>query len=383
MKKAIFSFLFLSFLTAANAQKISNSQLESWFEAGDYEAIQALPIEGDTLNFWLGRVFLRAYRDAEALAYFDAALLSNAKYADAYFYRAVGLLGMNQIEASATAVEKAIAIAPKKGLYLSLRGDIYKSQKEQEKAADFYVRATAFDDCPMVAFESGASILAERGDYAKAVKIQKQQQQKIDKILADNKPYRAEDYDFLLFNLADNEYLSGQHKAAEKTLLLLQSRQKEPNYQVKAKLVEVYYAIKDYKAAEALQAEIMAAAEAKLLPSNMETRYCIEQFEVNKIIVKVYQYFEKNNTKLVNPYVFELLNAQGEVEKTLRFTYTPSDGSNEAYYVFFQTNAELIIKEHFEENRYTALPTYNNVRLLAIKIISGKTKPSQTTESGR
>ena len=380
--KIILCLFTLSCLTAANAQKVSNSQLESWFEAGDYEAIQALPIAGDTLNFWLGRVFLRAYRDAEALAYFDAALLSNAKYADAHFYRAVGLLGMSQIEESAAAVDKAIALTPKKGLYLSLRGDIYKSQKEQEKAADFYVRATAFDDCPMVAFESGAAILAERGDYAKAVKIQKQQQQKIDKILAENKPYRAEDYDFLLFSLANNEYLGKQYKAAEKTLRLLQSRQKEPNYQVKAKLVEIYYSIKDYKSAEALQAEIMAAAEAKLLPSNMETRYCMEQFSVGKTTVKVYQYFEKNNKNLVNPYIFELLNAQGEVAKILRFTYTPSDGKNETYYGFFQTDAELTTKEHFEENRYTAPPTYNNIRILAIKIISGKIKPTKTTELG-
>lgn len=387
LKNALFLVFSLSFLTKINAQKATNSQLESWFEAGDYEAIQALAVEGDTLRFWLGRVYLRAYRDAEALAYFDQVLAANAKYADAHFYRAVGLLGQNQIEESAAAVEKAIALSPKKGLYLSLRGDIYKSQKTMDKAADFYVRATAFDDCPMIAFESGAAILAELGDYKKAVKIQTQQRQKIDKMLLENKPYRAEDYDFLLFNLADNEYLSKQYKAAEKTLLFLQTRQKEANYQIKAKLVQVYYAIKDYKSAEALQAEIMAAGDAKTLPANMEMRYCMEQFEVNKTTVKVYQYFEKtsekNSQNLVNPYVFELLNAKGEVENTLRFAYTPSDGQGEISYTFTQVDAAITNMQHFDQYKYTTVPTYNNVRLLAIKIISGKTKPTKTTALGK
>jgi tetratricopeptide (TPR) repeat protein len=381
-KNSLILALFLLLSAGVSAQNTAtNQEMQTWFDANEHEKILNIGESEagsllDTAVFWTARVYLRAYRDADALAYFDKILARNAKYADAHFYRGVALVGLNQLPQAAQAVDAALGLEKKKALFFALRADIYKAQNLADSAIIFYEKAIALPDCPMPAFENCANIYNDRKLYKKALTIQYKQKNTAEKsaILGKNL-LSADDMDYLLYAIALNEYNTKQYKAAEKTLLQLLET-KPNNYQIVSKLVQTYFAMQDTKRAQPLQARIMTAYAERKLPKTMVDSYCFEQFEVKKIPVHAHQNFVADSSKIHAVYSFHVLDAQGEVEYYLHLEQNESAKKLKKRYIFTKSYAKKDAVYLYAQFAYDEVPTYANLRQIAIKIISDKAKHS-------
>ncbi len=371
-----------AFCACLSAKAQTASELRQWFEAQNYEKIseyaQTNP-EGltDSAYFWIGRSYVRLYEDQTAVAFLNRATQKNPKFADAHFYKAVSLVAMGQTEAGIASVDEAIKNDPKKGLYYSFRADLHRNAKQIPQAIKVYTTALQFADCPLQASEHLINLYAEQKNYKKALEIQRRQIATADReSLIGRQLYTTEELNYLLYNTALNEYKIKDYKNAEKTLLRLRELQPE-KHQTTVKLIQVYYASKQYAKAEPLEALIQKARTEQKLSKSMVESYCFDQFDVKGKEVHAHRNFVSDSSRQHSVYSFHVLDTLGEVEYYLHIEQNESAKKLGQRYLYVKSYSKKeAIYLYAEQKLPTPLPAYPEIRATATKIIADKVKHS-------
>lgn len=174
-----------------------------------------------------------------------------------------------------------------------------------------------------------------------------------------------------------------------------QMKKLEPaSWPVRAKLIQVYQALKKLPERDAERAELFAMWK-KGEPADLknEVEYCRDQFEVNGKEVLAFEHFELKGTRALR-YVFTILDATGKAED-----YRISLGSYDTTNAIWSQLQKPEPKEgdrlfhldgYYEGGRRHATlgmypppePTYDQIREIVVKILEGKDPATIPRPSG-
>lgn len=360
--------LFFSKIYAQNQDSLSDMYQHKKYD----EIIQLFASKKDSLSskqvYYVGLAYYMKSQDEDCLSCMKLAIQKDSLNADAYYITGMTRNYMGQYNLAISQFEKAIRIDTDNPHYYIGLGDSYLQKKMYEKALDSYTKATKSSihvDRPYIAI---AQIYAELNKLDKALEAFYLAKDKVSKNFAS--------YINVLYNIGLYEYLSGNLEKAEKSLIEL--TEKVPNdYQATSKLIQVYYAQKDYNKAIPLKNKLYEAYRKNKLPKNLKDMFCFDQFKWKDKRILAFERYKEVKGKLYYKHLFYVQNSDGKIEYRIQTENSPVSeeltgtpkyavGMNKgnAHYTF------LFIPKDF---------LYDDLKTIVLNIITDKIKPTSSS----
>jgi tetratricopeptide (TPR) repeat protein len=198
--------------------------------------------------------------------------------------------------------------------YASL-GDAYFRMGENDSAIDAYKTALRYKDAPDWAHLMPGQVYAKQGKRDKALEAY---------YAAKDKLHTSQDaYTKALYNIGLLEYQGGGYEksAAAFTELLELS---PADYTACAKLVQAFYALRQYDRAIPYKQKMAEAAKKGTLPEKLKDKFCFDQFKIGNKEVMAYERYEDITGETVYlKHVFYVQDAKGNIEYKIQTEYSP------------------------------------------------------------
>ena len=193
-------------------------------------------------------------------------------------------------------------------------------------------------------------------------------------------PKGESSYITVLYNIGLYESIKGKYDKSEfafKELLEL-----DPNdYQSNAKLIQVYFARKEYEKATPLKKKLYAAHSKGILQDNLKDMFCFDQFRWNNKLIQVFEKYAEPEGKVYYKHIFYVLDEDGEIELSVQTENSPisiEQGGAKYLVGMRKGSGHSTFNVGFNQN-----PDYDKLKQTVIDILEGKIKPVASSQLGK
>lgn len=264
--------------------------------------------------YYIGMAYYMKADDNNTIRLMDLSIQKDKTDPDTYFIKGMTLNYMGQFEKAIESFNKAIELNSKNSNYYSGLGDSYVSQKKYDQALSAYIEATEKNEPIDRPFTMIPQIYAELNQPEKALEAFYKSKASISK--------DSDSYINALYNIGLYEYLNERYDKSE--IAFNELIELEPNdFHSYSKLIQVYYAKKEYEKAKPLREKLYQAYEQGILKDNLKESFCFDQFKWNDKLIFAYEQFATKEGKLYYKHIFYVPDENGETEFTIQTENSP------------------------------------------------------------
>jgi tetratricopeptide (TPR) repeat protein len=318
--KKIFATLIISSLNLIVFAQTDNSlELKNLYASEDYDKIiteyssKSNELTANSVYF-IGMAYYMKQEDEKCIEMMELTIRKDSLNSDAYFIKGSTLNYLGEFKEAIEAIENAIKIHPESSDYFSGLGDSYLSLNEYEKALNAYKEATTKEnsiDRPFTMIPQIYSALEKSEEALKAFYVAKE-----------NISKEGDSYITVLFNIGLLELLKDNYDKAETVFKELIEINPE-DYHSYSKIIQIYYAKKEYKKAIPYREKLYKAYNEGILKDNLKEMFCFDQFEWNGKFIQAFEKFEEKKGELYYKHLFYVMNNKDEIEFRIQTENSP------------------------------------------------------------
>lgn len=370
----IFTFLLLcSCSLNVFAQDTLTTTLKHLIDEKKYDQIieQYAPTPGNYSAKSLYHIGLAYYMKADdnnCLRFMNLSIEKDLKDPKPLYIKASTLNYMKNFDEAVKTFQSAIELNPNVGEYYSGLGDAYYNLEKADLAIEAYKKATQQKVPGDRPFTMIAQIYSDQHKTDKALEAFYLARANISK--------ESDSYINALFNIGLFEVMNNNYDKAEMAYLELISIS-PADYHAYAKLIQVYYAKKEYEKATPYKLKLYEAQKKGLLKDNLKDMFCFDQFKWQNQSIQAYERFEDNSTKIYNKHLFYVLNANDNIEFRIQTEFSPvSVELGGSKYLLCMTKG----KTHYTFNiGFNDNFKYDDLKTSVINILENKVKPTASS----
>lgn len=300
-----------------------------------------------------------------AIKYADLAIQKGAKYAEAYYAKAVAYNMEGSYGLAVENIKKAISLNPKQADYHTELGDIYFVQQDYKNALTSYRRAITQPIFSEKAYYMIGATYANLDDIKNALDtfyIAKS------RVVKDKELYVT-----ILYNIGKIEF---DNKAYRKALIAYQELTDHfpDDYYSLEKEIQCYYALEDYSRADEIKSRLYTAySKGELASTSLADMFCLNHFTAAGKDVMAYERYEEPSGHSFVKYIFYIADTEGNIEYTIYLNFvSPQKDGNQGVYklVMEKDDNHYTFNTVFDENvKYSTLQPYIK------EIVNGEINP--------
>ncbi|NEM96697.1 tetratricopeptide repeat protein [Pontibacter burrus] len=368
--------LCLSFIAFAQDDKIT-AEIKDLYQEEQFDKIiskyggkaTAYPAKA---VYYIGMAYYMKEDDQNCLKMMELSISKDSGNAFPYFIKGKTLQYLDQHYKAIESINQAIKLSPDNAEFHSALGDSYNELNEPGKALQAYSISVSKNDVPDRAFVMIPQMYNAMGDKAKALATFYTAKEKIAK--------ESSSYITVLFNIGLYEYLDGNYDRAEQAYNELLSLAAN-DYHTYAKLIQVYYARKEYVKATPLRDKLYDAYNKGLLKDNLEDMFCFDQFIWNGKRIQIFERFDEPEGKIYYKHIFYVVNENGDIEYSIQTENSPvsmEQGGPKYLIGMRKGNSHYTYNVGVEQNF-----NYEKLKNQVIDILDDKIKPTASTHPGK
>lgn len=320
--------------------------------------------------YYIGLTYYMMEDDPHCLEAMNLAIAKDPSDPDTYFIKGQTLLFTGNFPESIMAFRMAIQLDSSNANYYTGLGNAYTNLNEWDKALEAFRLATKQEEKLDRPYSMIPQILLEIGQPEKALEAFYEAKKFVSK--------ESNSYAIILYNIGLQEFLSHRYEKAEGPLIEL-IQVNPSDYQARAKLIQVYYGLKQYEKAEPLRAQLYEAQAKGLLKETANDRFCFDQFEWNGKLVQVFERFEDNKTELYYKHLFYVLDEENNILKRIQTENSPiAIELGSGRYAIGQDKDNGHSTYGFVEDNFD----YEKLKKYVIQILNEEVSPSASSTRG-
>lgn len=265
--------------------------------------------------YYIGIAYYIKEDDTNCLKYMDRSIDKDAGDPLPYYVKAATLNYMGKYSEAVKAFESAIALKADDAKFYGGLGDSYYHLEKYDAALVNYKKATTLPNCSDRAYSMIAQTYSELKENDKALDAFYLAKTKISK--------ESSSYINALFNIGLLESLKGNYDSAE--LAFTELLQLKPDdYHSYAKLIQIYYARKEYNKAKPYKDKIYDAYKNGQLKGNLKDMFCFDQFKWNGYLVQVFERYENEDKgDIYNKHIFYVVDNKDKIVLRVQTEFSP------------------------------------------------------------
>lgn len=330
--------------------------MQALFEAQSYDKAIELGEQTEKPDaevlFYLGLCYAEKKEEQKAISFYNKAIEKNSSEPTYYFHKSLSLLMLEKYSESMSAINKGISIRNDDPRFFGVKGELFYRQKQYDSAFRCYSYGIHLQGCPRRPFQLLMEIADYQDNITEAQHVLTSALEDIDSL------YPA--FDYSLFYLAECAYKLKNFDEMEALLTRLLSRNPQ-NFEAMEKMIQLFYAQKEYQKAEYWRKKLYIAHRLHQLPTYLDDEFCFDIMEWNhKKIVACERYDENDN--FYYKHVFYVVNKEGEIELQVQTEYSKAVKEAKKQFVmgktdgkFHSTYFKLLLDKNFD---YKQLQTY-------------------------
>lgn len=378
MRNFITAVFLLFFHLATFGQDTLENKLKILLDLGQYNTIikKYAPGAGNysaKAAYYVGFAYFMKEDNDNCIRWMNVAIGKDPKAARPYFMRAATFNFMEKYNEAIKDFRSAIALDSTNAEYYSGLGDSYYNLQKADFALAAYQKATEQKDPPERPFLMIAQVYADQKNYDKALEAYYTARSKIDS--------KSDAYTNVLYNIGLFELLKENYGKAEPVFLEL-IRLAPDDFHSYAKLIQVYYAGKEYEKARPYKDKLYAAYKQGNLPENLKDMFCFDQFKWKDKLVQAFERYEEGPKKSIyNKHLFYVVNGDDKVEFRIQTEYSPVSaelGGSKYLLCMSAGSTHSTFNIGFNDDL-----NYDDLKKAVIAVLEGKVQPAASSRAGR
>ncbi|MGH1383207.1 tetratricopeptide repeat protein [Kordia sp.] len=373
MKKLVSILIICLFSFPIFAQDAITTELENAYQQRKYDMIiaeHATKVNEYSAKaiYYVGMAYYMKSDDKNVVKLMDISIGKDNSDPDAHYIKGMALNYMEQYQTAIEAFKAAIKLDDRNANYYSGLGDSYLNTKKYDLALSSYTAATEKENHIDRPYAMIPQMYAELGQPEKALQAFYTSKEKVSK--------ESSSYINALYNIGLYEYLNKNYDASEKALTELVSLAPD-DFQSYTKLIQVFYAKKEYEKAEPYKEKLYKAYEQGVLKGTSKTMFCFDQFLWKDKRIFAYEKYAVKEGELYYKHVFYVTGKDGKSEFTIQTENSPiSIEMGGPKYVLGMDKKEMhsTFRYGFEENF-----DYEDLKKAVLTVLEGEIKPSASS----
>ncbi len=370
----IFSLLILTFCSlTVLAQDTLTTTLKSLTDDKKYDRIieKYAPMPKDYSAkslYYIGLAYYMKEDDNNCIKFMNLSIDKDSKDPKPYYIKASTLNYMKSFEEAVKTFQSAIELNPNDCEYYSGLGDAYYNLKKGDLAIEAYKKATQQKDPSDRPFSMIAQIYSEQKKNDKSLEAFYVAKSKISK--------KSDSYINALFNIGLFESTNKNYDKAESAYVELVDLS-PADYHPYAKLIQVYYAKKQYEKSKPYKDKLYEAHKKGILKDNLKDMFCFDQFKWNDKLIQAYERFEENSKDIYNKHLFYVVDADDKVDFRIQTEYSPisvEQGGSKYLLCMTKGKTHSTFNIGFNDNF-----KYEDLKKSVIDVLEDKVKPTATS----
>lgn len=370
----IFPFLILTFCSLTDlAQDTLTTTLKSLTDDKKYDRIieKYAPTSKDYSAkslYYIGLAYYMKEDDNNCVKFMNLSIDKDSKDPQPYYIKASTLNYMKHFDDAVKTFQSAIELNPNKCEYYSGLGDAYYNLEKGDLAIEAYKKAIQQKDPSDRPFSMIAQIYSEQKKNEKALEAFYVAKSRISK--------KSDSYINALFNIGLFESMNKNYDKAEIAYVELIDLSPS-DYHSYAKLIQVYYAKKEYEKAKPYKDKLYEAHKKGFLKDNLEDMFCFDQFKWKDKSIEAYERFEENSKDIYNKHLFYVINSDDKVEFRIQTEYSPisvEQGGSKYLLCMTKGKTHSTFNIGFKDNF-----KYDDLKKSVIDVLEDKVKPTATS----
>lgn len=293
------------------------------YQNKNFQELVKLEAKADKLTadqlYMVGYAFFQLENDNKAIEFYDKAISKGLDNGSVYFYKGLSLCYQKKYDEALKEVEISLKKEPTNQEFMNQKAQIYRYQRQEDKALDFFIQATKMPNTYGEPFFWVAYIYHGKQDFKKALSLYY--------IALDSVPQNNSYYQTTLESIGQLEYTYTKDYLKSAKAYSEAIQLDKENYELYYKLMKSYNAAKEYTKADSIFGLVKIAFENGKLPKeDMEIKTIpIAQFEWNGQTATIRRSLTDPKESLDISYKVFLLNKEGDkierrfvVEKTIQ-----------------------------------------------------------------
>lgn len=377
MKRILILLAVFCFQNILFAQIDKSEELKTLFESEEYDKIiKEYSKDREQLSaksiYFIGMAHYMKEEDERCIEMMNLSIQKDDTYPDPFFIKGMTLNYLGKFNEAIATFEQAINIYPDKSDYFSGLGDSYFSIEEYDKALSAYQESIRKDDPVERPFTMIPQIYSAQGKNVEALEAFYTAKQNISK--------EGNSYINILYNIGLSELLQDNYDKAESAFKELIELYPE-DYSSYAKLIQIYYAKKEYDKATPYRKSLYEAYDKEALPDNLKEMFCFDQFDWRDKLIQVFERFEEKEGELYYKHIFYVVNQQDELEFKLQTENSPIsvELGGPKYLIGMEKDGEHSTFNYgFDEDF-----EYDDLKETIIEILEDRIKPTTTSRKNK
>lgn len=372
MKKLLLLITVFSLQNSLFSQMDKSEEMKKLYESKEYDKIiTEYSQEKEQLSaksiYYLGMAHYMKEEDEKCIQMMNLSIQKDNNDPDPFFIKGMTLNYLGKFNGAINSFEQAIKIYPDKSDYFSGLGDSYISIENYDKALSAYQEAIEKENPIDRPFTMIPQIYSAQGKNAEALKAFYSAKENISK--------EGNSYITVLYNIGLLELLQDNYDKAELAFKELIELYPE-DYHSYSKLIQIYYANKEYDKAIPYKKSLYEAYNKGVLTDNLKEMFCFDQFEWKDKLIQVFERFEEKEGELYYKHLFYVVNQENEIEFRLQTENSPIsvELGGPKYLIGMDKDGEHSTFNYgFDENF-----EYEKLKETIIEILEDKIKPTTT-----
>jgi tetratricopeptide (TPR) repeat protein len=364
-------------ISTAFAQESTDEKLSKLLDEKQYDkVIKEYADNTEKLSakslYYVGFAYYMKEDDVNSLRFFDLSISKDPKDSKPYFYKGVTFNIIERYDEAIKNFKIAIELKNDDADYYVGLGIAHYSLKNYDLAIDALKKSTEQKEPNYATFNMIAEIYKAQENEEKALNAYYVAQTKI--------PKNVQAYQNTLFNIGLLEYLKGNYEKSEKAYKEF-IELNPTDYVIYSKLIQIYYASKNYEKAQPYKKKLYEAHQKGELNKDMKDMFCFDQFKWKSKRVMVYERFEEGSKSLYYKHIFYIINEKGNMEYSVQTEFSPILAEQgKAKYLIGKTteNEHFTYGIPFDDN-----PKYEKVKQAVLDVLDGKEKPISSSSIRR
>ncbi|MCX2738397.1 tetratricopeptide repeat protein [Pontibacter anaerobius] len=366
-------FLILNFTALAQDDQLSDD-LKQLYQQEQFDKIILLhsdkaEVYSAKAVYYIGLAYYMKEDDVNCINMMDLAINKDSQTPHPFYIKGKTLQYLGDHDQAIKNLNAALKLAPENGEFYSALGDSYFEVGKLDKALEAYTLSTKQKDAPDRAYVMIPQVYSDKGNTEEALTAFYNAKDKVSK--------ESSSYITVLYNIGLMESLKGNYDKAEpifKELLTIDPA----DYQTYAKLIQIYFAKKEYAKAAPLREKLYAAKTKGLLLDNLEEMFCFDQFKWNDKLIQVFERYDEPKGKIYYKHIFHVINKAGYIEYSIQTENSPisiEQGGPQYLIGMRKDNSHYTFNVGFNSN-----PDYDNLKRTVIEVLDGKIKPTASSK---
>jgi len=374
MKRFLTTIILTFFSMTIFAQDNTTAELKALSDKKQYDKIieqyssKSKDLSAKSL-YYVGLAYYMKEDDNNCIKFMNLSIDKDSKDPAPFYIKASTLNYMKKYDEAVKGFQSAIALKADDAEFYSGLGDSYYNLEKYELALEAYKKATEQKDCPDRPYSFIAQIYSDTKNNDKALEAFYVAKSKISK--------ESDSYINALFNIGLLESLKGNYDKAEPAFVEL--LQLDPSdYHSYAKLIQIYYAKKEYEKAKPYKGKLYEAHKKGLLKDNLKDMFCYDQFKWNDKLIQAYERFEEGSKDVYNKHVFYVVNSDNIIEFRIQTEFSPISvelGGSKYLLCMTKGDTHSTFNIGFNDNF-----KYEDLKKSVIDILEDKVKPTATSK---